>query len=80
MTGHRREMAYPDDPVTREARRGGAVQFLRAPGRMTISAIRVSRFRNHAETAVKFGIGINALLGENAQGRPTCLKPSGTSR
>jgi DNA replication and repair protein RecF len=41
---------------------------------MILSGIRLSNFRNHADTAIEFGPGINALLGDNGQGKTNILE------
>jgi DNA replication and repair protein RecF len=41
---------------------------------MILSGVRLSNFRNHEATAIGFGPGINALLGENGQGKTNVLE------
>lgn len=41
---------------------------------MILSGVRLSNFRNHAATAISFGPGINAVLGENGQGKTNVLE------
>jgi DNA replication and repair protein RecF len=41
---------------------------------MILSGIRLSNFRNHAVTEISFGSGLNALFGENGQGKTSVLE------
>ena len=41
---------------------------------MIVTEIKVQNFRNHAESALQFGEGINALLGDNGQGKTNILE------
>ena len=41
---------------------------------MILSRIRLGNFRNHAATAIEFGDGINAFLGDNGQGKTNILE------
>ena len=41
---------------------------------MTLSGLRLSNFRNHAATALEFGPGVNALFGDNGQGKTNILE------
>lgn len=41
---------------------------------MILSGIRLSNFRNHAATEIAFGPGLNALFGENGQGKTNVLE------
>jgi DNA replication and repair protein RecF len=41
---------------------------------MILTGIRLSTFRNHRDTMVDFGRGINAFLGENGQGKTNILE------
>ncbi len=41
---------------------------------MVLQTLRVQNFRNHRETSLEFGQGINALLGDNGQGKTNVLE------
>jgi DNA replication and repair protein RecF len=41
---------------------------------MRIQALRVRTFRNHDDTSIEFGGGINALIGRNGQGKTNILE------
>lgn len=41
---------------------------------MILSGVRLRNFRNHEATAIGFGPGINALLGDNGQGKTNVLE------
>jgi DNA replication and repair protein RecF len=41
---------------------------------MIVSAVRVRNFRNHHESRLEFGKGINALLGDNGEGKTNVLE------
>jgi DNA replication and repair protein RecF len=41
---------------------------------MILSGVKLNNFRNHAATEIGFGPGINALLGENGQGKTNVLE------
>ena len=41
---------------------------------MVLTEIRLRNFRNHADTSIQFGSGINALLGNNGQGKTNILE------
>ena len=41
---------------------------------MRVERLDVTQFRNHARTTVAFGEGINALIGENGQGKTNILE------
>jgi DNA replication and repair protein RecF len=41
---------------------------------MILSGIRLSNFRNHAATEIAFGPGLNALFGDNGQGKTSLLE------
>lgn len=41
---------------------------------MIVKKLHVKNFRNHADTEIEFGSGVNVLLGENAQGKTNLLE------
>lgn len=41
---------------------------------MVVEGIRLNNFRNHADSSVEFGPGINALLGDNGEGKTNVLE------
>jgi DNA replication and repair protein RecF len=41
---------------------------------MTVAAVRVRNFRNHHASSLEFGDGINALLGDNGEGKTNILE------
>jgi DNA replication and repair protein RecF len=41
---------------------------------MIVGAVRVRNFRNHHESSLEFGEGINALLGDNGEGKTNILE------
>ena len=41
---------------------------------MILSRLRLGNFRNHAATAIEFGGGINAFLGDNGEGKTNILE------
>ncbi len=41
---------------------------------MIVGAVRVRNFRNHCESRLEFGGGVNALLGENGEGKTNILE------
>ena len=41
---------------------------------MIVGAVRVRNFRNHRESALEFGNGVNALLGDNGAGKTNILE------
>jgi DNA replication and repair protein RecF len=41
---------------------------------MRIEAVRLRNFRNHADTSLEFGEGVNVLLGQNGQGKTNILE------
>jgi DNA replication and repair protein RecF len=41
---------------------------------MILAEIHLKNFRNHAQTSVNFGAGVNALLGNNGQGKTNILE------
>ena len=53
---------------------GGTAVLTGTPQTMILSRIRLGNFRNHSTTAIEFGEGINAFLGENGQGKTNILE------
>ncbi len=41
---------------------------------MIVAAVRIRNFRNHRESGLEFGDGINALLGDNGEGKTNILE------
>jgi DNA replication and repair protein RecF len=41
---------------------------------MIVTGVKLRNFRNHAESSVEFGAGINALLGDNGEGKTNVLE------
>ena len=41
---------------------------------MILSQIRLRNFRNHSDSSIEFGSGVNALLGDNGQGKTNVLE------
>jgi DNA replication and repair protein RecF len=41
---------------------------------MIVTGVKLRNFRNHAESSVEFGPGINALLGDNGEGKTNVLE------
>ena len=41
---------------------------------MRIQSLRLRTFRNHDDTSIEFGSGINALIGRNGQGKTNILE------
>jgi DNA replication and repair protein RecF len=41
---------------------------------MTVAQLRLKNFRNHADSSLEFGVGINALLGDNGDGKTNVLE------
>jgi DNA replication and repair protein RecF len=46
----------------------------RAPAAMIVTQLRLRHFRNHTASALEFGEGLNALLGDNGQGKTNILE------
>ena len=44
------------------------------PGDMIVTGIRLRNFRNHTDSTLDFGEGINALLGDNGEGKTNVLE------
>jgi DNA replication and repair protein RecF len=44
------------------------------PGDMIVTGIRLRNFRNHTDSTLEFGEGINALLGDNGEGKTNILE------
>lgn len=52
----------------------GRIATARTAQSMRVQEVRISNFRNHAATELEFGEGINALLGNNGQGKTNVLE------